>query len=239
MKLRGGIIIIGSLLWDNADRSVWRNDFLEPLETKVRVALKIRYGRESGQNRHHTYTMVFSNEPATGLGQGYILALKKKIKTKEIREILRQEAIALAKAERLWTEDSAFLGKGWGAVGLMINPGKKNNVSSIASIWSELFEEYRCDNSQNRYDHSQFAAEGEPPVIDRNGFLHIDWKPEMDDFDFLMATPTVPRPRRLLTAEEIAQKIIQGNYRTYFDNNRLSEIRTFQDEEILHHLDHR
>jgi hypothetical protein len=61
----------------------------------------------------------------------------------------------------------------------------------------------------------------------------------MKDFDFLIATPTVPDPKRPLKAEEIAQAMIENQYRTYFDNNMANGITTFQDEEILSHLNHR
>ena len=58
----------------------------------------------------------------------------------------------------------------------------------------------------------------------------------MDDFDFLIATPTVPKPKTALTAREIAEKMNRENYRIYFDNNRALNITTFQDHEILEFL---
>jgi hypothetical protein len=97
----------------------------------------------------------------------------------------------------------------------------------------ELFGEYRSDRQGSRYDHSAFAIADEPPVIDTNGLLQIDWSPEMDGFDFLLATPTVPNPRRALTTREVAQKMIQADYTVYFDSNRANGITTFQDHDIL------
>ncbi len=58
----------------------------------------------------------------------------------------------------------------------------------------------------------------------------------MDDFDFLIATPVVPKPKRLLTAKEIAEQIKLKEYRTYFDKNKENSIQTFQDTEILEYL---
>jgi len=45
MDLKGGVIVIGSLLWDNSDRCKWRKSSLEDLASKIPVPLKIRYGR--------------------------------------------------------------------------------------------------------------------------------------------------------------------------------------------------
>ncbi len=60
MSLRGGVIIIGSLLWDNKiSRQEWRkNDLYNRNRFKVNVP--IRYGRCS-DTRNNTYTMIFSN----------------------------------------------------------------------------------------------------------------------------------------------------------------------------------
>jgi hypothetical protein len=235
MSLQGGVLLIGSLLWDNAVRCRWRNDSLAPLETKVPVALKIRYGRESGEQRSRTYTMILSNHPMTQLGQGYLLGFQKKIESKEM---LRTEATALAKAEGLWTNDSPFIAKHWGAVGLLVNPRAKN-AKSVELSWLELFREYRCDRPRSRYDHSAFVIGDEPSVIDANGLLQISWGPEMNGFDFLLATPTVPSPKRPLTPKEIARKMVEANYTTYFDSNRANGITTFQDDEISYHVNHR
>jgi len=37
MNLKGGVVIIGSLLWDNTNRCEWRKRSLETLETKIPV----------------------------------------------------------------------------------------------------------------------------------------------------------------------------------------------------------
>jgi hypothetical protein len=62
-------------------------------------------------------------------------------------------------------------------------------------------------------DHSQYRIEDEEPVIDADGFLKIKWIPEMHNFHFLIGTPTVPDPKRLLTEKEIAQRMIVNEYR--------------------------
>ena len=53
-----GVLIIGSLYWDNANREQWRQERLDP-NHKLCVHAPIRYGRQSA-NRGNSYTMVFS-----------------------------------------------------------------------------------------------------------------------------------------------------------------------------------
>jgi hypothetical protein len=173
--------------------------------------------------------MIFSNHPTTGLGQGYIVGLKQKIKNKEA---LKDQAIALAKAEGIWTQQRSFLAIDWGAVGLLANENKIH-TDWIKSNWTQIFRENRCEQASCQFNHTQYSVADERPIISGDGFLQIDWSPEMDDFDFLIATPTSPRPRTALTARIIAERMIENNYRIYFDNNRLSNITTFQEDEIL------
>jgi len=228
MNYRGGVIIIGSLLWDNDVRQEWRRISLESLERKIPVSVRIRYGRESGEQRHYTYTMIFSNHPTTGLGKGYIVELKQNMKNKET---LKEQAIALARAEGIWTEQRPYLAKNWGAVGLLAN--ENTTIAEwIKSNWTQIFRENRCEEGAYQFNHTLYSIDNEVPVISENGFLQIDWPLEIDNFDFLIATPTVPRPRKALTAKIIAKKMIERNYKIYFDNNRSSNITTFQDDEI-------
>ena len=55
----------------------------------------------------------------------------------------------------------------------------------------------------------------------------------MNAFDFLLATPTVPDPHTILSASEIAKKMNETGYWSYFTNNIDHGIKTSQDEEIL------
>src|SRR5690606_31663374 len=115
-------------------------------------------------------------------------------------------------------------------VGLLINPNidnkDKKNADIIRSRWTKLYGQYDFNNID-------YAIDTEPPVIDKDGFLQIEWTNEMDDFDFLIATPVVPKPKRTLTGEEMAQRMTEKQYNEYFDNNVRFDIRTFQDKEIL------
>lgn len=75
-----GILVIGSLLWDNDQgdkinhRSDWRNERLLQ-EEKIHVFAPIRYGRNSGG----VYTMVFQKKQSkTTNGGQHIFSLAKK-----------------------------------------------------------------------------------------------------------------------------------------------------------------
>ena len=56
-----GVLIIGSLYWDNSIREKWRQERLD-LERQLCVRAPVRYGRQS-KNRGFSYTMVLSAGP--------------------------------------------------------------------------------------------------------------------------------------------------------------------------------
>jgi hypothetical protein len=233
MNFKGGVIIIGSLLWEDTDiRQKWKTMNLESIDNKRFVSVPIRYGRQSS-TRSDTYTMIYSNHNSTQQGQAYILGFKNEIKN---ARILDSQAFALAAAEGFWTDKVPSINKTWGTVGLLVNPTidtkDKTNADVIRKWWTNLYQKY-----SDTFDHSQYRIDdNELSVIDKNGFLQIPWTDEMNDFDFLIATPVVPKPKRLLTAKEIAEQMTLKKYRIYFDKNRENNIQTFQDLEILEHL---
>lgn len=142
-------------------------------------------------------------------------------------------AFALARAEGIWKENDKEpkISKGWGTVGLLFNPNidkkSKLNADLIRTRWAELHGQHSSD-----FIFSDYQIENEGSVIDKDGFLNISWTKEMDDFDLLIATPTVPKPKRSLTAKQVADAIKTKKYSDYFDKNRTNQIETFQDEEI-------
>jgi hypothetical protein len=227
MNFKGGTIIIGSLLWDKAPaRHKWRTLCLNEISTRTPVKVKIRYGRQS-QSRKNTYSMIFSNHSTTEYGQAYILGFKETIIN---ARILESQAYALAEAEGLWG-DKPSLNKSWGTVGLLVNPKIDSKDKTCADIirkrWTEIYMNYR-----DRFESTKYCIDNESPVIDTNGFLNIDWTEEMNDYDFLIATPVVPNVKKALTAKEIADIMNENNYFEYFNNNIANEISTFQDNEI-------
>lgn len=239
MKLKGGVIIIGSLIWedhlnnkkkDNI-RKEWRKQNLidEPSLTKV----PIRYGRES-QTREDTYTMIFSKSCEDNLGQGLILPFNQDIVT---FEGLERQAIALAIAEGIYKADNLRLTSSWGSVGLLINPKlKESDFASkelIQKKWSEIYHSYSDTFIADCY---KINTENNSPIT-QDGFLNIAWQTDMDAFDLLVATPVIPKPKSLLNSNVIAQRMLDKKYQTYFLNNKKHKIYTGADDSIQLLLD--
>ncbi|WP_299107648.1 hypothetical protein [uncultured Tenacibaculum sp.] len=228
MEFKGGAIIIGSLFWGNEPKRVkWRKLYLESAENKIPLKIRIRYGRESS-SRSNTYTMILTNHPKTEFGNAYILRFKETLKN---AKNLESQAFAMASAEGLWKKSGPSLNKSWGTVGLLINPKLEKNktLEIIKERWAKIYKDYN-------WSKSDYQLENEPEIIDENGFLKIDWTNEMDEFDFLIATLTVPKPKLLLTEKNIAERINETGYNEYFLKNYENGIRTFQDEEIIKNL---
>ena len=228
MEYKGGAIVIGSLLWDKeAKRIKWRKLYLKSLDDKISLKARIRYGRKS-ISRSNTYTMILSNHPETELGNAYILPFKEILKN---AKNLESQAFAMASAEGLWKKTGPSLNKSWGTVGLLINPKleESRNLEIIKERWTKIYSEYK-------FNPSDYIIENEPEIIDQNGFLNIDWTEEMNDFDFLIATLTVPDPKQFLNEQIIADKINETGYDVYFRTNYENGIRTFQDDKIIEKL---
>ncbi|HRO45942.1 hypothetical protein [Agriterribacter sp.] len=238
MKLIGGVIIIGSLIWEdhielekkgeNFIRRDWRNQNLKAERTLVPVP--IRYGRKSS-TRKETYSMVFDNDHE--LGQGLILEFQQPISS---FEDLEKQAIALAIAEGIYKSENRRIISTWGAVGLLINPQlKKNDFSKfefISKKWRDIYHTYNKTFNAKEYKR----AESLTPPIDEYGLLTIKWQDDMNKFDILLATPVIPDPKDPLTAKQIADKMIEKRYDTYFKSNIAHNIRTTQDKEIAENL---
>lgn len=233
MNLKCGIIIIGSLLWDDDPiRQQWRKAAFGKSLKKNLVHLPIRYGRES-RTRNNTYTMILSNHQSTEIGQGIIIEVAKNI---ESFSDLEHQAYALAKAEGIWNEhQTPTINTIWATIGLLINPelGKKDlrTSNSFKKKWGALY------NSYSYFIPKEYTiAEDEVPIIKTKGILNIKWQDEMNKFDLLLATVTKPVPSRPLSAKEIAERMIDKRYTYYFDENKLNRILTFQDKKIEGYL---
>lgn len=236
MKLRGSVIIIGSLLWDDKNcRGKWRKNHLLNKD-KFQVYLPIRYGRCSC-SRKKTHTMVFSDlcrRSDYGLGKGWILPIRAKISS---FDDLKREAEEMGKAEGYKNK----LFSAWGSVALLINPNSNKNPN-IKRQWRELLQ-----RNEHINELSSTHLKSEKPAIDSDGFLKIRWPREFNpegklkSMDFLIATVTKPhliKSKRYPTVNQIAGAMKKANYDEYFIRNREHEITTFQDERILKKLNH-
>jgi hypothetical protein len=223
MSIRAGVLILGSLLWDNADRERWRQQRLE-MAAAQQVWLPIRYGRLSG-TRGDTHTMVLSNlcYAHKELGIAVVVPCIGPVQT---ADDLITEARGLAQAERLrdWI---------WGAVGVLANPTSKVPGEILAG-WKD-FAAKRLHGCELFTKHTK----SERPILSQSGFLRLRWPQPVGssksiNLDLLLATPTAPtlagshypRPR------EIGETYARQNRPGYFVENVRHQIRTAHDKDI-------
>ena len=227
---RVGILIIGSLYWDNANhRRAWRRDRLD-LGRRRYVRVPIRYGRFS--TTRQSYTMVFSTSLAPEeYGRAIVVPCRRRV---------RSAADIVDEAVQLWTAETPT-GKnrwrrvsakyGWGCIGLLPSP-QRPLPADLCSGWSQRISSDPCYRSLS-------AADGEDPAVNESGLLTIAW-PESEDgsgleVDLLLATATDPTivSGRYPTPREIGDKCNRSERRAeYFRENRRVGIRTFQDANI-------
>ena len=132
--MRGGVLIVGSLAWDQSDlRRRWRESRLS-MHDRLRVRAPIRYGRRS-KSRDNTYTMVFSadcfqDRIATGVGLAVPFA-----RQVTAEEDLIEEATELWRVESNDASGSGALSASWGSVALLVNP-ENPNVRPLLPAWA-------------------------------------------------------------------------------------------------------
>lgn len=248
MQLKGGVIIIGSLLWqddlnkNDKVRSNWRNTTLN-LGEKIFARLPIRYGRYSNGN---IYTMVFSTncEKKKRLGTGYIVPFKRN--PIEHLDVLIGEARLMSKAEGM---KSKFVGEAneiWASMGILINK-KKVNQKIYEQILSRWTKEYKIDGGGK--DSSEYRVGKEKLSISKKGELQIHWPHSFDkgeesrieELDFLIAASTKPKYQKegntkYPSSNEIATSVENDLNRRYFMNNFQHGITTFQDNSVINHM---
>lgn len=228
-NLKGGVIIIGSLLWqDYLDkqgddiRASWRTAHLD-LNNKIPVKVPIRYGRKS---RSNIMTMVFSNRMARKTGFGYVVPFKRTINNKH--ELLC-EAMALSAAEGM---KGNFVCS-WEVLAYLLN-------DSIIDVnkKKEIVTLFRQRKNAN-FDVSEYKVGKERSCISKSLKLDINWvapvsgndKQQIDEFHFLLATAIKP-DNKLPSHKEMAQTIKADIQRKYFINNLINGIITHDDFEI-------
>lgn len=229
MPLNAGILIIGSLLWDEGHgRPAWRKARLDGAGAQA-VTAPIRYGRLSGKNRGHTYTMVFSR--LADPGHATVVECAQKVSM--IGELIG-EAEALWKAE----QPSASPGRiaaDWGCVAILCNP-ERIVPAEILNGWAR-----RVADEPDYGNVHQTEAEGK--LVSDEGLLQIAWPHLVDgggalELDILLVTANDPTlsgmPPEYPSVETIARAWnAAGDHVEYFWRNRDCGIRTFQDDELL------
>lgn len=225
-NLKGGVLMIGSLFWDNGLRNKWRLEHLS-MQEAAHVFAPIRYGRLSS-SRKCTYTMILLQTCSAEKQGAAILAPFRKpiISCNDIRD----------QAQALWQAEGGLAGRisgSWGSVGLLVNPA--------AAFPAQFKEEWGALHTNQRTKPSFPDQHDNTSVLGANGQLLLDWlrispTGEPVDLDFILATVTVPEIT-LPSAQTIAERMRGSGYREYFDRNRDAGIKTFQDDEILRHLE--
>lgn len=250
MRLNGGVIIIGSLLWqhdlcssksDNVRRS-WRDAALN-LDEKILVKLPIRYGRHS---KGSIYTMVFSTrcEKTQKMGTGYVIPFK--INPIEHLDELICEARRMSNAEGMKCK---FIGEGnqiWGTMGILINKQRVDS-KTIGQILPRWENELRGDGGGKHT--SEYRVGKEKLSINKKGELQINWptpvkrsdEKRIQETDFLLVASTKPKHKqkgnvKYPTPTELAESVRNDLKRCYFINNFQNSITTFQDNAVLNLL---
>jgi hypothetical protein len=226
VPLSAGVLIIGSLLWDER-RQQWRESRLDMASAQT-VTASIRYGRRSAK-RGNTYTMVFSRACV----EGHCTVVRYVHPISSVNDLISE-------AEHLWAaEQNSMVNRqisaGWGCVALLCNPGRSAPQTFLTG-WAN-----RATQERSYRNVTQTLAEGR--LVSAGGLLQIAWPRRVADgaaapLDFLLATVTRPTltgtPLSYPTVEMIANawNADTGNHVEYFWKNTENGIRTFQDDEI-------
>lgn len=233
LKLRGGVIIIGSLFWEKTEiREKWINDNLIEKQKQF-VKVPIRYGRISS-TRNCTFTMVFSTEctAADKIGTGIFVPFA--INPVSFSELLGQVK-NLINAEFNKIKNLKSPNWDWGSVGIITNPSilkeDSPNFKAANLFLSEWAKKFPDD-----FNTDDYIVGKEESIISSEGTLKIDW-PFVDNYiDFAIATVVKPAIPQYPNEKNIADRMIVNEYNTYFLQNLNSGIYTFQDEKIKEFL---
>lgn len=231
MSLKLGILIIGSLFWDdNYDRPRWRQDYLQ-IDEAIAVSAPVRYGRFS--TNRQSYTMVFSSSAQNG-----------QAKVVPTAHQLQKPKDLVDEAERLWkAEDNKInqVTSAWGGCVVLCVNNERNSQERAAFLeaWYQ-----RVNHEPAVYRQFPQSPDDDKLLVNSEGLLDF-WPTCLDgsklDFDLLLATANYPfragNPCGYPDPRTIAQAWI-GNLDElrYFRNNISNGFRTFQDAEIMQAL---
>lgn len=243
-EIKGGVIIQGSLFWENEHncipgdevkgkaRKEWRENHLD-LNACFPIPFPIRYGRCSS-SRLCTYTMVMSKDYLANdkIGQAKVAPFHKTFQTSNLAEITT-ELKELTIVEGI-SPSGKYFASGFSAIAIWINPNSRFKTD-LETYWNGLMTQY---GYQNNYTYNW--SDGTLITAD----YKLDLNLEVKDLDFLLLTYMQPKHRVLSleqqqqypTPKEIAEEIRRTGYSTYFCQNRVSGIITSDDEEIFKHI---
>lgn len=218
--LSGGLLIVGSLLWDEHETRFSLRDEVLNMQNATIVPAPIRYGRKS--DKRQTYTMVVSPscKDESRMGKGVLVPFAANIKsTDELTNVAEKIIVAEHKGPVSFTR----FNWGWGCLAFFPNPNKtaSKSISQLKEFWDTKIS--------NGFRTSDYIITNEEELLTQQGELLLDWRKEYGDLDFLVVTatkPTVPSPTTQLLGAVYAKND------EYFADNRKAGIETYQDNEI-------
>lgn len=217
-KAEGGVIIIGSLLWDESkDRQIWRKLYLN--EKNEFLEWPIRYGRIS-KGRNCTFTMVIDKDCDVENMRG--VGVLKKLKKGNINENVSR--LISSEINKEWKSKNYFWS--WGCVGYLVNPNSK--------IKEDLYKYFA--ESYVKFDSDPYNCLSKNDIISYNGNINIDW-PETVNLDYIICTLTMPNVIQWPSSKLIALKMVVNDYSEYFIKNIQNGLATFQDNEVKKNLE--
>jgi hypothetical protein len=229
VPLNAGVLIIGSLLWDDDPlREAWRRERLA-MDSTVTVTAPIRYGRRSGVRRGRTYTMVLSRS-----AQGGHARVVRCSHTITSADDLLAEALHLWEAEEL-SVNTGRIAANWGCVALLCNPDRRTPPEFVEA-WARRVKD------QEGYGNVRQATD-EGRLVGEDGLLEIGWPRCVQggtavDLDLLLVTANDPTLTGTpLSYPNVATIVDAWNsaaqeHAEYFWKNTDNGITTFQDGEI-------
>lgn len=243
LKLKGGVLIIGSLLWqdnagknDKSSRRDWRNSRLD-IPSAIGVKVPIRYGRLSLEG---VYTMTFANScRGKHLGTAFAIPFRNNPTTNLTELLFESRALAVAEGMRGKFISSSRRGQPWCILGVLFNK-KKIPLADRTIITEWWHGELSKEVDFLRFHPDNFKHGSEKPCILSNGVLNIPWavpvnendQKSLDEFDFLLATATLPTDDKYPSIETLVKAVKADTNRKYFLKNFKNNITTFQDARI-------
>ena len=231
-SLKIGILIIGSLFWDNGRGDVrkdWREDRLR-INEAIDVSAPIRYGRKSS-SRGDTYTMVLSMKAQ--LGRAKLVPCATAIN--DSKDLI-DEAVHLWSAESQRVRNSE-VSDTWGCVGLKIRDGVVC-PDEIRAQWAQVAQD-KAEHFNIRY------ADDELPLLNNSGIVQMAWPTKADgepllEVDALLVStnqPTLTPRNQYADPYDIARAWLRcPKHDHYFYKNKEYGIKTFEDDAILEEI---
>jgi hypothetical protein len=233
-KYRAGVLVLGSLFWDNTNgRKAWREHYFgENFNSRViDVNVPTRYGRYS-QGRQCP-TMVLSSDFLDNQKFGTAKFIPFKNQKMRFQEMICS-ARDLSEAEGSASRDLIKGGNTkWCIITCLLNKNlsdeaKENFLSNWVSNYTvpltdELIRNFKMDSEVSN-------------IINAKGCLQIDWPDSLSNYDFVLATQTKPRKALgdssdYLNTTDLASQFFEKP--EYFVKNKLTGISTPEDLEII------